>query len=186
MGQVRARFRAWTGGGIKVQRPRFVFLAAPVTQAQGASERESILWMLVSPNNRQLGRSASYHGVYADSHQAVLDLRQNLDRVVLLESLVERTGQRIWRLKLDGQAVAVSSRSYFRARECTYNLERFMEAVPQAEIVVGVRVARRGRQRPAETDDLTVVRSARPVATTLAQSSLGPAYRTQLQLPDEQ
>jgi hypothetical protein len=41
----------------------------------------------------------------------------------------------------------VSSRSYLRARECTYNLERFLEAVPSAQVVAGTRSVRRGRRR---------------------------------------
>jgi len=168
-----------------VQRPRFVFLAAPATQAQVAPERERILWMLVSPNNRQLGRSASYHDAYADSRQAVLDLQQNLDRVIRLESLVEMTGQWIWRLNLDGHAVAASSRSYFRARECTYNLERFLEAVPQADLVVGVRAARRGRQRPTETEDVAAIHPTRSLAAGLTQSSFGEAYRPRFRMPGE-
>ncbi|MFJ8579093.1 hypothetical protein [Micromonospora sp. NPDC093277] len=179
------RFRARVEGGIKVQRPRFVFLAAPATQAQVAPERERILWMLVSPNNRQLGRSASYHDVYADSRQAVLDLQQNLDRVIRLESLVEMTGQWTWRLKLDDHAVAVSSRSYFRVRECTYNLERFLEAVPQADILAGVRAPRRGRQRPAETEDVAAIRPIQSVTAGPAQSPFGQAYRPRLRMPGE-
>ncbi|WP_146605897.1 hypothetical protein [Micromonospora craterilacus] len=167
-----------------MQRPRYVFLAAPVPQAQGVPVREGILWMLVSPNNRQLGRSAIYHDVYADCRQSVLDLQKNVDQVVPLEGTVEMTGQWIWRLELNGRIVAVSSRSYLRARECTYNLERFLEAVPQAEIVVGIRSARRGRHRPAETED-TGIRSPRTLGAGLAQSSLGQAYRPRLRMPGE-
>jgi hypothetical protein len=46
----------------------------------------------------------------------------------------------------------VSSRSYLRARECTYNLDRFLEAVPQAELVAGTRSVRRAARRPSEPD----------------------------------
>ncbi|PZG08647.1 hypothetical protein C1I95_29815 [Micromonospora craterilacus] len=107
-----------------------------------------------------------------------------MDQVVPLEGTVEMTGQWIWRLELNGRIVAVSSRSYLRARECTYNLERFLEAVPQAEIVVGIRSARRGRHRPAETED-TGIRSPRTLGAGLAQSSLGQAYRPRLRMPGE-
>jgi hypothetical protein len=79
--------------------------------------------------------------------QSVLDLRANAARIETIEYTVEATGQWRWRIELDRVPVAVSSRSYLRARECTYNLQRFLEAVPQADIVAGARVVRSGRQR---------------------------------------
>ncbi|WP_329106408.1 hypothetical protein OG792_00900 [Micromonospora sp. NBC_01699] len=159
-----------------MQRPRFVFLAAPMPESQGGPTAEGILWMLVSPNNRQLGRGTRYHEVYADCRQSVLDLQGNFDRIKTTETSVERTGQWIWRIDIDRTTIAVSSRSYLRARECTYNLDRFLEAVPQAEIVAGARSARRGRPRPVAAEPLPEAR-VRSLGRRLAPAPLTPTYR---------
>ncbi|MEU5941809.1 hypothetical protein ABZ807_22095 [Micromonospora sp. NPDC047548] len=124
--------------------------------------------MLVSPNNRPIGRSATYHDFYAPCREAVLDLQANAHRIVSLAGTVAATGQWTWRISLDDVLVAVSSRSYLRARECTYNLERFLEALPNAEIVDGTRSVRRDRRRYPEPSPVTgihgaVVPTARPL-----------------------
>lgn len=60
-----------------------------------------------------------------------------------MASTVDATGAWTWSIDLDGETVAVSSRSYLRVRECHYNVERFLETVPTADIVAGTRVVRR-------------------------------------------
>ncbi|GAA4691954.1 hypothetical protein [Phytohabitans rumicis] len=135
-----------------MQHSRFVFLAAPMPESKDGDEADGILWMLVSPNNRPLGRGTSYHETYGSCRQAVLDLKANYERAKPVESTVEMTGQWTWRMDLDGEPVAVSSRSYLRSRECTYNLERFLEAVPEAQVVAGTRSVRRGRRRASVTE----------------------------------
>jgi len=137
-----------------VQRSRFVFLALPVPDTAAPANQtervpvEGIVWVLVSPNNRPLGRGTVYHELYGACRDSVEHLKANAGRVLPVETTVERTGQWTWRIELDGEPVAVSSRSYLRARECAYNLGRFMEALPTADIVAGTRSGRRGRQRP--------------------------------------
>jgi hypothetical protein len=138
--------------GIMVQHSRFVFLAAPMPESKDGDGTDGILWMLVSPNNRPLGRGTTYHETYSSCRQSVLDLQANCDRVKPVETTVEMTGQWTWRIELDGEPVAVSSRSYLRARECSYNLERFLEAVPKAEVVAGTRSVRRGRRHASVAD----------------------------------
>lgn len=138
--------------GIMVQHSRFVFLAAPMPESKDGDGVDGILWMLVSPNNRPLGRGTIYHQTYGACRQAVLDLQANCDRVKPVETTVELTGQWTWRIDLDGEPIAVSSRSYLRARECSYNLERFLEAVPKAEVVAGTRSIRRGRRHASVAD----------------------------------
>ena len=136
-----------------MQRSRFVFLALPVPEHAAAAHlagdapAEGVVWVLVSPNNRPLGRGTTYHELYAACRDSVEHLKANAGRVVPVETTVERTGQWSWRIELDGAPVAVSSRSYLRARECAYNLERFLDAVPTADIVAGTRSAHRGRRR---------------------------------------
>jgi hypothetical protein len=147
---VRATVR--NAEGIMVQHSRFVFLAAPMPESKDGDGADGILWMLVSPNNRPLGRGTTYHETYSSCRQSVLDLQANCERAKPVESTVELTGQWTWRIDLDGEPVAVSSRSYLRARECSYNLERFLEAVPKAEVVAGTRSVRRGRRHTSVTD----------------------------------
>jgi hypothetical protein len=133
-----------------MQHPRFVFLAlsAPADEEDGPG-REATAWMLVSPNNRPLGQGERLFGSYAECRAAVLRLRAHHELVTAVSSAVEATGHWIWRVELDGAPVAVSSRSYLRSRECHYNLERFLEAVPTAQVVTGTRAVRGGRQRLA-------------------------------------
>ena len=130
---------------MRVQRSRFVFLAAPMPGPYQGQEADGIVWMLVSPNNRPLGRGAVYHQLYANCRESVLDLQANVDRAVPLESTLPTDGQWTWRMELDGVPVALSSRSYLRARECMYNLTRFLEALPDAEVIPGTRSVRRRR-----------------------------------------
>jgi hypothetical protein len=108
------------------------------------------MWMLVSPNNRPLGRSTKPFPTYGACVEAVRHLAAQHDRVKPSASTVEPTGQWAWRIALDGDTVAMSSRSYLRVRECNYNLERFLEALPSADVVAGIRAVRGGR--PATTD----------------------------------
>lgn len=96
--------------------------------------------MLVSSNNRQLGRGCMVYQSYQDCRNAASSLRQQLVRAKPVTAAEEITGQWVWRVDLDGAAVAVSSRSYLRMRECQYNLDRFLEAVPLAVLAEGVRI----------------------------------------------
>lgn len=129
-----------------MQQSRFVFLSMP-TKSNGQADEgaEEVLWMLVSPNNRQLGRGEEGWPTYAECWAAVVRLRDEHRRADAVALTDEFTGQWAWRLDLDNETVAVSSRSYLRARECSYNLERFLAAVPLAEVVQGTRAVRRGR-----------------------------------------
>ncbi|MEU8259069.1 hypothetical protein AB0C02_00370 [Micromonospora sp. NPDC048999] len=128
-----------------MQVARFVFLTMlPSTGTQG-DPPGGVVWMLVSPNNRTLGRGLSLHRSYADCRDAVLRLREGGPRCRPVLSNVEATGQWTWRVELDGRQVAMASRSYLRMRECSYNLERFLAVLPAAEVVPGTRAVRRGR-----------------------------------------
>jgi hypothetical protein len=134
---------------VRVQHSRFVFVAVPIADAAGEPAGDAIVWLLVSPNNRPLGRSGTPHRTYDGCHASVLHLRASYLRLTAQSLVTEDTGQWTWRVELDGATVAVSSRTYLRMRECHYSLERFLESVPQAAIVSGARSAHRGR-RPAE------------------------------------
>jgi hypothetical protein len=128
---------------------RFVFLSIPqedkeVIDESPGSAVARVVWMLVSPNNRSLGRARVPSDTYAEGLEAVHRLKRHQERLKPVSSTVDATGAWAWRVDLEGETVAVSSRSYLRVRECHYNLERFLEAVPIAGIVAGTRVVRRG------------------------------------------
>jgi hypothetical protein len=126
--------------------------------------------LLVSPNNRPLGRSGTSHRTYAGCHASVLYLRAGYQRLNAQSLAAEDTGQWTWRVGLDGANVAVSSRSYLRMRECHYSLERFLESVPLAEIMSGARSTHRGRRPPDQGP-------ARPPIQPIRRSSRMPGYR---------
>lgn len=139
--------------GIRVQRSRFVFFAVPPQrETDGVGAAPGIFWMLVSPNNRPLGRASGCHPTYGECWDAVVCLQQGHERLRVVESTAERTGQWCWWAELDRTVVAVSSRSYLRGRECTYNVERFLEAVPKAAIVSGTRNTGRDGRRARDDD----------------------------------
>ena len=135
-----AGVRIFMEGGLRMQRPRFVFLAVPLIRERSEpGGADAIVWILSSPNHRILGRTDRSFDTYLTCREAVGRLRDGHDRIASQASVVERTGQWMWRVDLDGESVAVSSRSYLRMRECRYNLMRFLDAVPNAEVVAGVR-----------------------------------------------
>jgi len=100
--------------------------------------------MLVSPNNRPLGRAASYFDDHEECREAVLGLRAHAGRV-RPAAAVEPGGHWGWRVSLDSTVAAVSNRTYLRQQECRYSLRRFLEALPMAELAAGVRTVRSGR-----------------------------------------
>ncbi|WP_422772789.1 hypothetical protein ACN28C_07300 [Plantactinospora sp. WMMC1484] len=126
--------------------------------------------MLVSPNNRKLGRGDVGYPTYVECWAAVERLRDQHHRANALAVTDGFTGQWAWRLEIDGGTVAVSSRSYLRARECNYNLERFLAAIPLAEIVEGTRLVRNGRGGGSQADRA----GARRTAGSLLQPRLLP------------
>ncbi|MEV7228176.1 MULTISPECIES: hypothetical protein [Polymorphospora] len=136
-----------------MQRSRFVFFAVPPQRGiDGDGPQAGVFWMLVSPNNRPLGRGSGCHPTYGECRDAVVCLQQGHDRLRVNESTVEQNGQWCWWAELDRAVVAVSSRSYLRGRECAYNVERFLEAVPQAAIVDGTRGTGRDGRRGRDDD----------------------------------
>lgn len=127
----------------------------------------SFAWLLASPNNRELGRS---HGVW-DSYSASWDdvgvLQAGIGRAESSMGTDTATGLWTWRITLDGEPVARSGRMYHRERECRYSLRTFLAAVPEAQLVEGVRkIEARGR---ASRPRARVERTERPERTSNGQ-----------------
>lgn len=120
-------------------RSRFIFLSTLVQTGMDEAAN-GVFWLLISPNSRQLGRGYMVYQSYYGCRAAASLLRQQLAQAKASTAADDITGQLVWRVDLDGMTVAVSSRSYLRMRECQYNLDRFLGAVPQALLAEGVRV----------------------------------------------
>lgn len=103
----------------------------------------ALAWVLVSANNRVLGRSADLFATVPECHADIDYLRaQRADAVGLIIPAVQRH-RWAWRLEYGPAALAISGRSYFRRAECSYNLARFLDAVPAAALLTGIRPRRR-------------------------------------------
>lgn len=98
-----------------------------------------LLWFLVSSNNRRLGQDSRLRPTYTECHDSVARLRRSRESLESQTLIDARDGRWIWRVSLGGELAAVSSRSYLRARECEYNLRRFLTSLAEAEVVEGVR-----------------------------------------------
>lgn len=122
---------------------RFVFLSGPgAARITGNPAAAGAVWVLVAANNRSLGRGCCVCQDYASCREAVAELQKDLARTEA-KVTTEDTGGFAWWAYLDGVPIARSRRSFLRARECRYNVDRFREAVPLAVITEGIRVVRR-------------------------------------------
>jgi hypothetical protein len=88
-------------------------------------------WRLLSSNNRELGRSAAAH-VSESGCLAAITVMQGSASVCVPSVNARSSGQWWWHLDLCGARVAVAGRVYQRQRECRYNLDQFMLALPDA------------------------------------------------------
>src|SRR5215468_11129803 len=118
---------------------------AAKNQAGETDDDEHITWMLVSSNNRPLGRGKRSFDTYDECRIAALGLRAEHAELRSGAVTTEQNGHWAWRVDRDGQTIAVSTRTYLRQRECVYNLDRFFEALPLAEATADIR--RIGRRR---------------------------------------
>ncbi|GAA2345482.1 hypothetical protein [Dactylosporangium salmoneum] len=134
--------------------PRFIFLAivTPDDDESVADRQQRTAWMLCSPNNRILGRGERTFDSEAQCREAVLGVVRAADRLNAVSTALGTSGHWVWRVELDGSPVAVSHRSYLRARECQYNVGRFLAALPAALLTDGRRLL---REAPRAVERLT-------------------------------
>lgn len=140
--------------------PRFLFV--PRTDAETGTV--SVVWRLLGANNRGLGQACDSQPGLAACRAAVEVLRAGMARTRPVITVSEASGLWIWRLDLDGRAVALSSRSYQRQRECQYSLGNFVKAVPEAHLAAGLvpLSARRQPQPPGDRPPRVRPDSAKP------------------------
>lgn len=135
-----------------MHRSRFVVLSMEGRAAEvgrwagevGAPDRPALAWLLVSANNRVLGRSGALFGTVPDCHVDIDRLRARHGEAVGTTIPAAQRHRWAWRLELpaEGGALAISGRSYFRQAECVYNLRRFRDAISMAGLVAEVRLRR--------------------------------------------
>jgi len=130
-------------------RPRFYLLPSIAVQARALrndlpvvsdsdvpSNQSCTSWRLLGANNRELGRGSRLMPVQdvAAEIQLVLACAEQLLIVVTPTA----TGNWLWRAHRNQVAVAMSSRSYPRQRECHYSATQFIRALPMAAMSEGV------------------------------------------------
>jgi hypothetical protein len=89
-------------------------------------------WRLLSGNNRELGRGADVYPTELECLGAIAWV-QNRAEGGASSIGVRASGQWWWQLEFGGVPVAVSGRVYQRQRECRYNFEQFLGALPVAQ-----------------------------------------------------
>jgi hypothetical protein len=126
-----------------VSGPRFILLSRAIADGAKDGIKEYVTWMVVSPNSRPLGRGANWFDDVDACRAAVVELRERATELRIVISVTGSDWQ--WRGALDGTATAMSTRSYLRQHECDYNAQRFLEALPYAQLVAAVRTVRGGQ-----------------------------------------
>lgn len=91
-------------------------------------------WRLTGGNHRELGRSVSVFPSAVAVFGAIHRLREACESLQGIVAASPRDARWTWRVSLDGGLVAISSRAYARNRECLYNLETFLAALPDADV----------------------------------------------------
>jgi hypothetical protein len=119
---------------------RFILLDQITVGESGERITGGISWVLLSANNRPLGKSTREFASSAQCRAAALELRDRRNELRVVALAVDLRGHWGWRIELDGEPAASCTRPYLRQRECEYNLRRFQEALPTTEVVSTVRV----------------------------------------------
>lgn len=105
-------------------------------------------WRLTAGNHRELGRSASVFPDQEAVRGAVGRVRARIADAQFWLVTAPRPACWMWRLHLDGQPIAASSRRYARYRECVYSARAFRAAAAVAEAKRLVSVPRSNSDGP--------------------------------------
>jgi hypothetical protein len=120
-----------------------------VFAGKAAADGSWYAWRVCGANHRELGRDVKVHPRLESALLAIEHLQAHLDRDVLSYLISSSGGQWTWRLPIDAEPVATSSRAYFRQREAAYAAAAFTAAV---RIAVVPTVATR-HYVPGQIDD---------------------------------
>jgi hypothetical protein len=143
--------------GVRVALPRFTIFVAPQRGRPGRPLRNEDLdlpglllcWRLLAANNRDVARSATTYPDLDACLGAVADLQARIGDAVAVAARAGRSDWS-WRLRIDGDDVAVSSRTYQRRLQCEAAWALFVVLVRDATLdVFGHADAQRSGNRPA-------------------------------------
>jgi hypothetical protein len=116
-------------------------LARPPWPGQGqpfagrvATDGTWYAWRVCGANHRELGRGSSVHPDLEAALRSVEDLRANAGSAVISYAIAPSGGLWSWRMTIDAEPVATSSRAYFRQREAAYAAAAFTAAIAVAVI----------------------------------------------------
>lgn len=101
----------------------------------------TVEWRLVSANNWELGRCALPRSDDRACLDEIASLQQRIGAGVDELGAELRGGWR-WRLVLEGEVAAVSSRSFLRRTDCESTLRQFRALAVTAPVVPTVRIFR--------------------------------------------
>lgn len=96
-----------------------------------------ISWRFVASNNRELARSVDVADDEDESREMVQQLQRGL-AVCQAAICPDGSGRWRWDIRIDGLAVAVSSRPYFRRVECETTMRQFLRQAAGAPVSSGV------------------------------------------------
>jgi hypothetical protein len=91
-------------------------------------------WRVSGANHRELGRGTEVYADLLAVLNAIETFQGCIDRVALSFLIAPPGSHWTWRMSLDGRLVAMSSRAYYRQRECAYGATVFTASVRVAPI----------------------------------------------------
>ncbi|GAA2743561.1 hypothetical protein [Kitasatospora cinereorecta] len=110
--------------------PRFLIVSRP---PHSDPTRTGTVWRLLGANNRHLGQGEQAFADVAACLAAIGRMQRGLDRSRQVIAGVEHGQLWRWRLEIDGESIASSTRAYRRQRECQYSLGLFLAGARSAE-----------------------------------------------------
>ncbi|MEV4557266.1 hypothetical protein AB0K51_09730 [Kitasatospora sp. NPDC049285] len=110
--------------------PRFLIVSRP---PQPELAGGGVVWRLLGANNRHLGQGERVFAELADCLAAIGRLQLGLDHARSVVAGVEHGQLWRWRLEIEGEPVASSTRAYRRQRECQYSLGLFLAGARTAD-----------------------------------------------------
>ena len=127
--------------GVRVALPRFTIFVAPQRGRPGRPLRSEDLntpelplcWRLLAANNRDVARSARAYSDLDACLDAVAGLQARITDAITVATRAGRADWS-WRLRIDGDDVAVSSRTYQRRLQCEAACELFVVLVRDATL----------------------------------------------------
>jgi hypothetical protein len=116
-----------------VGQARFVFNVTCLPGI-GASTTSMVCWRLLSPNNRQLGRSAGVFHDLPSGRRAVDELLRSLSAAEPSLTRQGGSGGWLWRIISANEVIATSGRSFETRRQALRTVQNFLVTAPLATV----------------------------------------------------